>query len=562
MNILFEGYKYDSAQLHTVLPDVYIQELAKGQAQIIHIGYLGPIPGTQGAQATVMLPKVFLSEDDKALGKYAPEDFLALSSDSVLRAQLAHSGTLDFLFRVSVWLFQAIGQFARRKKDSELVQLTELHIVSRSGGAGRSALELIQSLLHFYREQQALLTFIKRYNTNQQRNINWSRTVNRTTAIFQKGNPVYTQPIVKQQHINYDEELIRLFISTLADLKKEYGFRIEINSIYEPLTKHTFNKFKQAPTRHLKQIRGRYFNDQLVRLWNLLHLYYEQAEQQRAQSSKQEKTLVRNFNIVFEDMIDALLSDPFSARMPAKLKNQHDDKILDHLYEYKDLTSESDTIYHIGDSKYYKIGNSVGKTSVYKQYTYARNLIFENIKRHNNSTLPSPLRYRDEMTEGYNPTPNFFISANYDKMLSFSNPELKFKETHKPSYHFQDRLFDRDTLLLQQYDINFLYVMASYVSPKASEIASFQSTSRKKFREQLLKYLDREYIFFEMKPKSWTLDEFITMNFRRLIGKMYRPSSFTDSIMVAVPHHEAALLQSEFEKSSTLTRWSPNDLVV
>ncbi|MCC2548537.1 LlaJI family restriction endonuclease [Hymenobacter sp. BT175] len=561
MNIVFEGYTYPSNLLRTVLSDAYIRELSNGQAQVIHIGYLGPTPGVTGAQAVVMLPKVFLSEDNKALGIYEPEHLLQLSTNPELRAQLAHSGTLEFLFRISVWLYQSIGQFARRKKGTDLIQQTELHIVSREGGPGRSALEVIQSLLHFYRENQSLLTFIKRYNTNQQRTVNWSRTVNRTTPFIQNGTPVYSQPIVKQQHINYDEELIRIFVSTLADLKAEYGFRIEITSVYEPLTRHAFRKFKQAPTRHLKQIRGRYFNDQLVRLWNLLHLYYEQAEQLNAQISKQEKTLVRNFNIVFEDMIDSLLSDPFSSRMPARLKTQQDDKIIDHLYEYKDLTSEIDTIYHIGDSKYYKIGAPVGKLAVYKQYTYARNLIFENIKRLNKGSLPTPLRYRDELTEGYNPTPNFFISASYDKKLSFSTPGLQFKESHSPSYHFHARLFDRDTLLLQQYDINFLYVITAYVSPKASEIARFQSDAHKRFREQLLHYLADEYAFFELQPLTGTLDEYVTINFRKLIGRMYRPSGYTESMLVAIPHKESAMFKAELSRTASLNDWSPKMLL-
>lgn len=56
------------------------------------------------------------------------------------------------------------------------------------------------------------------------------------------------------------------------------------------------------------------------------------------------------------------------------------------MYQYKELTNneKDDTIYYIGDSKYYKRGNSLGKESVYKQFTYARNVIQWNIDLFNN----------------------------------------------------------------------------------------------------------------------------------------------------------------------------------
>lgn len=65
------------------------------------------------------------------------------------------------------------------------------------------------------------------------------------------------------------------------------------------------------------------------------------------------------------------------------------------------------------------------------------------------------LRYRDELTEGYNITPNFFIYGYINNFKDFDNDELNEKGKIVKSFHFEDRLFDRDTLFVHQYKINF-----------------------------------------------------------------------------------------------------------
>ena len=63
---------------------------------------------------------------------------------------------------------------------------------------------------------------------------------------------------------------------------------------------------------------------------------------------------------------------------------------------------------------------------------------------------------RDTLTEGYNPIPNFFISARIpnkkvggSKFLSFDDKELKAQDGGvQLNRQFENRLFDRDTLLL------------------------------------------------------------------------------------------------------------------
>ncbi len=282
-------------------------------------------------------------------------------------------------------------------------------------------------------------------------------------------------------------------------------------------------------------------------------LYYSRQEQMRTQKSFREVLLVRDFNIVFEDMIDYLLSDP-DASIPQHLKDQRDGKIVDHIYAYHDLIQpEHDTIYHIGDSKYYRAENELGDTSVFKQYTYARNVIQQNINQLlTDGRLSNKLRYRDELTEGYNPTPNFFISALVSETLDFSQNELKPRpgKSYARNRHFEGRLFDRDTLILQAYNINFLFVLNAYVAGNATQRNMFRHSTRQLFRDRLVEYLTGQYEFWRVTPATESLEDFVNHHFKTLIGCMYRPSGFANAILIAYPKNEPMDLPALFGESA------------
>lgn len=164
-------------------------------------------------------------------------------------------------------------------------------------------------------------------------------------------------------------------------------------------------------TRQLKKMRNKYFKDELVTLWGLLYAFYERAERVAQRKEHSERLLVRNFNIVFEDMIDTLIGE---SDLPPGLKEQKDGKVIDHIYRDKSIIGDGD-IYFIGDSKYYQEGNEVGEHSIYKQFTYAKNVIQYQIDILNGKQEDNSLPYRDnELTEGYNPTPSFFVRGFID----------------------------------------------------------------------------------------------------------------------------------------------------
>ena len=550
MIVLFEGFQYPTDAIRKVLADRYLDELTgSNRCRITHVGYVFDAPAVETPAAelakrepVLLLPKVFVDAKKTVFGGLDPVELL--DPDSKAWQQLKRDPhKAQFLFRFSVWLYRAIRQFRQRHRDSILPESSGLLDVSDAGDAALSELEIVQALVRFHRDNSGLLTHIKRVNTAQRHSVSWGRTVARQQPVLQNGRPVYVKPLVKQKHINYDEELIVIYLSTLANLQQQYGFRLDLNPLYARLSAREMARFQCDPARmvrRLRDIRGKYFSDKLLRVWQLLHLYYAKRERMHTQRSFREVLVVRDFNIVFEDMIDYMLSDPKDI-LPTILKDQSDGKRVDHIYAYRDLIDgQADEIYHIGDSKYYGAGSAFGVESVFKQFTYARNVIQQNIDRTNGPGLPAPLRYRDELTEGYNPTPNFFISALVDDTLDFGHDGLRPRTTNATfsNRHFANRLFDRDTLLIQAYNINFLFVLNAYVAGSAVQRDTFRTHTRHLFRNRLVRHLNDTYQFWRVTPVNESLDTFVTRHFRQLLGKLYRPSGFTDALLLALPKQD------------------------
>jgi hypothetical protein len=259
--------------------------------------------------------------------------------------------------------------------------------------------------------------------------------------------------------------------------------------------------------------------------------------------------LVKNFNIVFEAIIDELIGE--TGEVPAGLKKQEDGKMVDHIYTYKGLTTheEDKPIYYIGDSKYYKRNNPIGRESVAKQFTYARNVIQWNLnlfmkgdpededwKNDWNQFREVP-KLRDDVTEGYNIIPNFFISATMEEDLSYRDTIRLTEKKNKyfTSDQFSNRLFDRDTLLVCHYDVNFLFVVSLYALNNKSKKTSWKKKVRAIFREEIQRMLQERYQFYAMRSHP---DEdgrkYIKTHFQDVLGKMYTPYENTDYFSLAL----------------------------
>ena len=266
--------------------------------------------------------------------------------------------------------------------------------------------------------------------------------------------------------------------------------------------------------------------------------------------------LAKNFEHIFEVMIDTLISGSDKHNLPKELTEQKDGKLVDHMFigqgliEQSDLSSE--LTYYIGDSKYYKRTRNdrthLGDKSIYKQYTYARNVIQWNMNLFlggdNSDEQP---QLRDALTEGYNPIPNFFISARIpnresggQKFLSFDDKEIKAQENGvQLNRQFENRLFDRDTLLLCHYDVNFLYIASLYGRNNKSAQSSWREYVRKEFRNKIQRTLNRLYTFRTLQPREgMDCYGFIHENFHLLNGKIYRPKTDSNYLVLALMKDE------------------------
>ena len=277
------------------------------------------------------------------------------------------------------------------------------------------------------------------------------------------------------------------------------------------------------------------------------------AENIKSHKYHEDRLLVKNFNIVFEDMIDYLIGSKMED-IPDELKNQADGKIVDHIYKAKSLIDDND-IYYVGDSKYYAAWNEVGANSIYKQFTYAKNIIQFNINllhhwEPQDKSKDKHLPYRDSLTEGYNITPNFFIrgvvdsqNISYDENIKEQSDMVRFNR------HFYNRLFDRDTLILKEYNINFLYVLSTY----AIHIDSESRTHRLRtlFRNDLLDSLDKTYAFYKVKQRTggMSLEELVRTHFYSFAGRMYQ-SPEDNTIWVALEKERAIGAVNEREYPS------------
>ncbi len=113
-------------------------------------------------------------------------------------------------------------------------------------------------------------------------------------------------------------------------------------------------------------------------------------------------------------------------------------------------------------------------------------------------------KLRDDLTEGYNIIPNFFISAKMAENLSsqtrFRQPTGN-KSASIPSISMY-RLFDRDTLLVFHYDVNFLYVVSLYARHNEHQKFAWKNRVRKMFRDEIQKMLDEDTTSHRLTPKK------------------------------------------------------------
>jgi hypothetical protein len=406
--------------------------------------------------------------------------------------------------------------------------------------------------------------------------INWNKTITSAQAIIQSGSPVYIETVNRKKMVNFDEELLVIYFSILNYIRETHGFSFEINIQYPLISCEKLKKSyigRNLGCRRLKQIKYKYFSDKALRIWDLCYAFFDREYKIAMNRQSEDYLLAKDFEHIFEVMIDTLVSGKDKQNLPKELTEQRDGKLVDHMFvgqgliEQSDLTSE--LTYYIGDSKYYKRAKNdrtqLGDKSIYKQYTYARNVIQWNMNLFldgdGNGEHP---QLRDILTEGYNPIPNFFISARIPdkktsggKFLSFDDKELKAQDGGvQLNRQFENRLFDRDTLLLCHYDVNFLYIVSLYGRNNKSAQAAWRDYVRKEFRNKIQGTLNRLYTFRTIQPrKGMDCYRFLKENFSQLNGKLYRSMPNKNYLVLA-------LMKDDEESKGLWKRLKVRDAVI
>lgn len=582
MILLFEEYQYKNADnialVKRCVDEAYLTETANG-VKVGCVGYFYCM-NPEVNDVVFVLPKVFITQvedknnnstkTDLAFGKLKPEEIIKLDSFSDKNLDQEK----ETVFELSAWLYQAIAHFVERNPGTEIVRMSDVQeVASAKGEKSETYIDIILQLQKFQKEHRHLFTFISIVNRSGTHKINWNKTVRKVQPFLQDGTPVYMDFYNKTKSVNFDEELIVLFYSVLRFLQEKMRFKTVCDLRYDLIPARKIESMiKQGQgTRRLRAIRRKYFTDELVKLWNLLFVFFDKAEKIASGKYHQEKMIAVKFNIIFEDMIDQLIGGNEGDDDLLKLKHQKDGKRLDHLYKEPSLINNGGEIYFIGDSKYYKESTDLGETAVYKQFTYAKNIIQYHIDIFNkNKQYPDELQYRDELTEGYNITPNFFIRASAmkkdgklysytedglenefdkDKDGTYKDENGKTRINKLTNYHFPNRLFDRDTFVLQTYNINFLYVLAHYVQGADKGI---QEHIRKKFREDLLNRFNLLYDFWILTTDKNNLKSAIDRHFRKINGKVFCP----------YPEQEPSLLYLALEKEKADAAGRPADFMM
>jgi hypothetical protein len=579
MIFLFEQFAYSSEYLKKVLPTDKEGRFAglpngfvQNDGKLDGVGYLYNKSAKKNAEKAAdnivfVLPKVFMDDAKTAFGEEVNAD-----KDFAIDA-----APKEFLSKLSLWVCSSIDLYHQQNPKARTVDVPE---VFRFGSAKESPtlINVMNAMKAFYAENQNLFVFTAKNKHSGNNRIDWRRTVAHTQPFMQNGAPIYMELENKKKVFDLDDRLLVLYFSAMNYIEETFGFKMPKSEFYAPIRVNEFRRLLgHRGLVELRRIKHKYFADKFLKLFNIVKAFFEWGANFSANDFSNEYMLTNKYNNVFESMIDKLVGDDLPHSMNY-LKAQKDGKVIDHLYKDRQLifADEEQKIWFVGDSKYYKDGNKIEGNSIYKQFTYAKNIIQYNIsdllEKDQDRQKYQGLRYRDELTEGYSVTPNFFIrgflpSSEKDSLkkeeqfresyfrTELTDDQLIANEADSSNYqlvddegnvigdaqkdkslwdlrnrHFKNRLFDRDTLLLQVYNVNFLYVLKAYTSKRSSLRDEFKGKARDMFRRNFLDLLNRKYYFWalylpdlENKEYPKNFEDFLDRNFRSLVGRVFQP---------------------------------------
>ncbi|WP_300914836.1 LlaJI family restriction endonuclease [Bacteroides acidifaciens] len=546
MKILVEEHTYSNAtQINEICGNFNVLQDNK----VSKVGYFfNPTIN----DCVICLPKVIKdAAGTTVLGGLSPENLINIFSED--EDNQINEIQREFVRNFSLWSYRTISTFHKLNPQSSIVSYASStrDKIDENNTYG-TLLDVIFAIVQFYNKNKDYLIYtIKNLHRGNDR-INWRKTISNKTPVFQDNVPIYIDAINKRKQINFDEELMIIFYSTISYISKNLGIRIITEYNYELISGAQFEAYLEGlGLTRLKAIKYKYFSDKDIQLWRLCYAFFEKTSQIEASNNIEDYLLVSDFNQVFESMIDVLISDK---DLPDILKNQEDGKIVDHIFRHNSPI-DGQPIYYIGDSKYYSIGRNIEDKSLYKQFTYAKNIIQYHFITKKRNKLES-IRYRDNLTEGYNFTPNFFISAYIPSELNYDSTEIKerkFDDNKHRISHFENRLFDRDTLWLTHFDVNLLFIMMLYAENDNISQSSFKSELIIKVFKSFQDILTAKYDFYIISAKEKSLEVFVKTHFMLLNGKIYTLANGALLLALEKDADESDRVRTIVKKNADLT---------
>ena len=572
VKIFVEGHSYDSKDVERVLPKDRLL-LSGGRVPIENVGYYRN-PACD--DFVFFLPKVVLAPvktgrgnetEDRAFchrkpdgtfsGGFRPEELIDPETARSVDGEPLTDVQKRFLYEFSVWIYRALARSLAKKPDGVAwSQQTAESGAFRHRYETHTLLDVILAMLRFRRENRDYVLFRVKETHSGASRVDWRRTVAKSPAIVADGTPVYLELRNRRKTVDWDEELLVIFHSILAYVGRKFGFDDRADLRFDLVTGARFDRYLDGyGERRLRQIRYKYFSDRDLAMWRLCLAFFEKAHRTDVSGAREEYLLAKDFERVFETIVDDLLGDGELDRF----RELDDGKRIDHLYLDESLTRRTDPkgMFFIADSKYYKRGNRLGRESIAKQFTYARDFLQLDLDlflsgdgasekaRKDRRILERVGLVRDPDTEGYDVIPNFFVSATLPENLGYKDDgsddddglphpvnRTDGADAEYRNIHFENRLFARDTLILLHYDVNFLYLLKLYAREDDAATAAWRGAVRAKFREHIQVFLKERFEFRAIMPYDGVTDEqaraFLRDHFPKVLGKVYSPYAKID----------------------------------
>jgi hypothetical protein len=524
MKIFVEGLPYKKTDIENCFGDLRFSSYISGNYYMNYVGYYF---NSQAGSLNYILPKVLMRKG-LLFGELECDKPTEISKNSPLHHDIISliNKFLPF-FQSSLFRYKSEVNKLQNHSNSNITENSEIqNSLYSKGNSEISILEIIYKISLFSKKNKALKHYILEYKTKSKyKRTNWSKTVSKVTPAYISGNkPFYFDSINRVKVEDSEYELLKIYVGIVNYISSFYFYaslnKLSINAVPEYWVE---NKAGLLLSR-IKRIRKVIFNDVFREMSFLCEMFLTIISQNESKGTLKDVVLVRNYNLVFEKMIDNVFAvNEANNKEIEHLKNNKDGKIIDHIFGHKSLTGEQ-SVFYIGDSKYYKEENKVGKNAIYKQFTYAKNIIQFNIDffNKNDSLFLNDYWYRDELTEGYNPTPNFFIRGSYSDEKDFNNLNLLQVGECEQQFHFKYRFFDRDSLRVLNYSCSFLNILKIYAIRSSSRTKKIGMEMSTRIRKDFVEFLnnDNEFFFYHKEMDINKIIELVNSNFKLLNGKM------------------------------------------